>query len=151
MMRRRRLEHRFVQHIPERLEPGVLYVSIDYSTAAHSCCCGCGEEVVTPFTPTDWKMIFDGETISLRPSIGNWNQACRSHYVIERGRVIEAAPWTDEQIAAERRRDKAAKARHYGTHLPPPVTTETAPPSPSLQGDIGLWTRAKRWLSTLGR
>ena len=65
-----RLEHRFVEHIPEHLEPGVLYVSMKYATAAHSCCCGCGEEVVTPFTPTDWQMIFDGETVSLRPSVG---------------------------------------------------------------------------------
>ncbi|WP_342776660.1 hypothetical protein [Hankyongella ginsenosidimutans] len=48
MMRHKRLDHRFVEHIPERLEPGVLYVSMDYATSAHSCCCGCGEEVVAP-------------------------------------------------------------------------------------------------------
>ena len=113
-MRHKQLEHRFVEHIPERLEPGVLYVSMEYATSAHSCCCGCGEEVVTPFTPTDWKMTFDGETISLRPSIGNWTLKCRSHYVIDRGKVIEAGPWRDEQVEAERRRDRAAKARFYG-------------------------------------
>ena len=43
MMRHKCLEHRFVQHIPRHLEPGVLYVSIEYATAAHTCCCGCGE------------------------------------------------------------------------------------------------------------
>ena len=114
MIRHKRLEHRFVEHIPERLEAGVLYVSMEYATSAHSCCCGCGEEVVAPFTPTDWKMTFDGETISLRPSIGNWTLKCRSHYVIDRGKVIEAGPWSDEQVEAERRRDRAAKARFYG-------------------------------------
>ena len=62
LMRVRRLEHRFCTHIPESLEPGVLYVSMEYATAAHSCCCGCGEEVVTPFTPTDWKMTFNGQS-----------------------------------------------------------------------------------------
>ena len=61
------LEHRFVKHVPDSLEPGVLYVSIEYATATHSCCCGCGEEVVTPFSPTDWKMTFDGETVSVWP------------------------------------------------------------------------------------
>lgn len=113
MMRHDRLEHTFVEHIPETVETGILYISMKYGTAAHSCCCGCGEEVVTPFTPTDWKMIFDGETVSLNHSVGNWTLDCRSHYVIKRGRVIKAGPWTDEQVAAERLRDQKAKSLHY--------------------------------------
>lgn len=111
-MRHKRLDHRFVEHIPERLEPGILYVSMEYATSAHSCCCGCGEEVVAPFTPTDWKMSFDGETVSLCPSIGNWTLKCRSHYVIDRGKVIEASPWNNEQVEAERRR---VPLRHAST------------------------------------
>ena len=142
MMRYARLEHRFVEHIPERLEPGVLYVSIDYATAIHSCCCGCGEQVVTPFTPTDWKMTFDGETISLSPSVGNWKIACRSHYVIKRNRVIEAGPWNDKQIAEECQRDKAEKRRFYGQpdeDFPTPSSATTKNPD--------LWSRLKRWMS----
>ncbi|MBB5684971.1 DUF6527 family protein [Sphingobium boeckii] len=108
------LEHRFVEHFPETLEPGVLYVSLEFGSAAHSCCCGCGEEVVTPLTPTDWDITYDGETITLHPSVGSWTLPCRSHYVIRRGRVIEAPPWTDAEIAAERRRDGRAKASHFG-------------------------------------
>jgi len=112
-MKYRQLQHRFVHYIPEELDPGVLYISIDFATAAHTCCCGCGEEVVTPLTPHDWQMTFDGETISLWPSVGNWDYACRSHYVIRRNRVIEARPLSDEEIAEGRRRDKAAKAEFY--------------------------------------
>ncbi|MGN5478201.1 DUF6527 family protein [Cupriavidus basilensis] len=41
-------------------------------------------QVVTPFTPTDWRMTYDGATVSLHPSVGNWNQRCRSHYVISK-------------------------------------------------------------------
>lgn len=141
-MRYKQLQHRFVEHIPERLEPGILYVSVEYATSAHSCCCGCGEEVVTPFTPTDWKMTFDGETISLRPSIGNWTLQCQSHYVIDRGKVIEAAPWSAEQIEAERRRDHAAKARFYGQ-----------PPNPEPAGHLdpartakGFWRSIRNWM-----
>lgn len=142
MMRHSQLEHRFVQHIPDHIEPGVLYISMEYGTAAHSCCCGCGEEIVTPFTPTDWKMTFDGETVSLRPSIGNWNLSCRSHYVIERGRVIEASPWSDGRIAAERQRDKAAKARYYNT--PQPTAAVETTPVPTAASDVlDLWSRIK--------
>jgi hypothetical protein len=144
MIREARLKHAFVQHIPDQLERGVLYVSMEYATSAHSCCCGCGAEVVAPFTPTDWRMTFDGETVSLRPSIGNWNLPCRSHYVIDRGRVIEAPPWTDEEIAAEQRRDKATKARFYGAKPNPPVAPAPAPPQPE-----GFGARVRRWLSKL--
>lgn len=113
MIRRRRLEHRFVMHLPDRIEPGVLYISMDFATASHSCCCGCGEEVVTPFSPTDWKMTYDGETVSLWPSVGNWNQPCRSHYVIRNGEIIEARPWSDDQVEAERQRDRRAKQSYF--------------------------------------
>jgi hypothetical protein len=116
-MRYKRLEHRFVEHIPEGIEPGILYVSMEYATSAHFCCCGCGEEVIIPFTPTDWKMTFDGETISLYPSIGNWTLKCRSHYVIYRGKVIEAESWTDKQVEAKRQRDQKAKIRFYERNI----------------------------------
>jgi hypothetical protein len=112
------LEHRFVEHIPERLEQGVLYICMEYAIAVHSCCCGCNGEVVTPFTPTDWSMTFDGETVSLSPSIGNWNFACRSHYFIRRGRVVEAMSWTDEQVEDGRRQDRDVKASYYAIHKP---------------------------------
>ena len=113
MIRCTRLEHRFVKHIPERLEPGVLYVSMEYATAAHSCCCGCGEEVVTPFTPTDWKMTFDGETISL-VAVDRQLDLALPLTLRDRPRAgPRGRPWSDAQIAAERRRDKAAKERYY--------------------------------------
>ncbi len=115
MMRCKKLEHRFVRHLPEMLEPGILYISMGYATAAHSCCCGCGEEVVTPFSPAGWRMTFNGETVSLWPSVGNWSLRCRSHYMIDHGHVLEAGLWSDEQVAAQRRRDKAARDRYFGT------------------------------------
>lgn len=143
-MRHKRLEHRFVEHLPERLEPGVLYLSMEYATSAHSCCCGCGEEVVAPFTPTDWKMTFDGETVSLRPSIGNWTLKCRSHYVIDCGKVIEAGPWTEEQVEAERRRDRAAKARFFGQARTETLDDRAPPPARP-----GFWRRL--WNGVSGR
>jgi Family of unknown function (DUF6527) len=144
MMRYSHLEHQFVKHIPDGFEPGMLYVSMEYGTAAHRCCCGCGEEVVTPFTPTDWKMTFDGETVSLSPSIGNWTLACRSHYLIKRGRVIEAGPWTDKQVEAERNRDRIAKAKFYQSHEQ--VEASDLPPNQAKKPKRnGLPKKEKRW------
>lgn len=89
-MNRRTIEPRFVKSVPRQLEAGVLYVSMEFSTAIHSCYCGCGHEVVTPLSPTGWKLIYDGESVSLRPSIGNWNFPCKSHYFITQNRIILA-------------------------------------------------------------
>lgn len=117
-MRDKILEHRFVENFPEVFEPGMLYISLEYGSVAHSCCCGCGEEIVTPLTPTDWNITYDGETVTLHPSVGSWTLPCRSHYVIRRNRVFEAPPWSDEDVAAERRRDRLAKAAHFGLNDP---------------------------------
>ncbi len=155
-MRYHTLEHRFVRNAPRELAPGVLYISMDYATAVHSCCCGCGDRVVTPFTPTDWRMTFDGESVSLHPSVGNWNQNCRSHYVIQHNRVLEAGSWTSTQVEAERRRDKNAKAAYYGggknmesgTHTSPPVTPFTTAVREEYQLSRSIWARFKSWLSS---
>lgn len=89
MIRTKRLQHEFVEFIPETLDHAKIYISMEFATASHQCCCGCGREVVTPFSPRDWNMTFDGEAVSLSPSIGNWKFRCRSHYFIRRGHVVE--------------------------------------------------------------
>ncbi len=85
-MRSETLTPIFVRAIPNQLEEGKVYISIDYRTAPHKCCCGCGREVVTPIGPTDWKLTYDG-TVSLYPSIGNWSYPCRSHYWVQGNRI----------------------------------------------------------------
>ncbi|QEG01561.1 hypothetical protein Mal15_56380 [Stieleria maiorica] len=119
------LKHRFVVHFPDELEPGVLYISIEFKSVSHLCCCGCGEEVVTPLSPADWRIIYDGESVSLNPSVGSWTLACRSHYVITRGQVRVAGQWTDEQIAAGRRRDRLATERQFGNAVQQPASRES--------------------------
>ena len=98
MSRRAALDHEFVHHIPEHLADGVLHVSVAFATALHRCCCGCGSEVVTPLSPNDWSMIFDGESISLCPSIGNRNFECRSHYYVRRNKVLWLRPFGETEL-----------------------------------------------------
>lgn len=112
-VRVKHLLHEFVEYIPTELREGVLYVSIPYATAVHRCCCGCGSEVVTPFSPTDWTVSFDGEAVSLDPSIGNWSFACQSHYWVTRGQVVWAPRWTRKRIATNRAADAVEKRRYF--------------------------------------
>ena len=106
-----KLSHKFVEFVPDVLEKGVLYVSMTYGTASHLCCCGCGREVVTPITPTGWKLIFDGETISLSPSIGNWNFPCRSHYWISNSCVEWEEDWSKRKANASEKQKCADKSK----------------------------------------
>jgi len=86
-----RIVHRFVEEIPREVEVGVVYVSILYATAVHRCP-GCDRKVATPFAPGSWRLIFDGDTISISPSIANIAHACNSHYWITSNRIVWALP-----------------------------------------------------------
>ncbi|MDO8513101.1 MAG: DUF6527 family protein [bacterium] len=107
------ITHKFVEQIPRQLDDDVIYISLKYSTAIHKCFCGCQEEVITPFSPTDWQLAFDGKTISLSPSIGNWNFKCQSHYWIRNNQMVWAKKWSDIEIEAGRRQDLLNKERYY--------------------------------------
>ena len=106
------MQHRSVE-IPDAVEDEVLYISLKYCTAIHKCACGCGNEVVTPISPMDWKLIFDGKTVSLSPSIGNWSFNCQSHYWIKRNEIVYAREWDKEEIQFGRINDKKRKAKYY--------------------------------------
>ena len=61
------------------------------------------------------EAIFDGKTVSLHPSIGNWSFACRSHYWVRNNRVQWAEDWSKERIDAGRIYDRRAKETYYAT------------------------------------
>jgi len=143
-MKRDHLQHRFVEFIPEQLDEGVLYVSVEYMTVAHKCCCGCGREVSLPLSPTDWRLIFDGKSISLEPSIGSWSLPCKSHYWITNNRVRWAAQWSPAQVQAARTSDARRKSAYFGK------ATKATTPTTGTGGPAkeGRWERFKaifRW------
>lgn len=126
----------FVKAIPARLEERTLYVSMDYATVSHKCCCGCGLEVVTPLSPTDWKLSYDGRGVSLHPSIGNWSFACQSHYWIKEGKAIWAGAMSKDQIDSVRSYDRIAKRRHYDGGA---TAKEATPPTPARKKGFWDW------------
>jgi Family of unknown function (DUF6527) len=127
-MRRTSITHEFVEYIPAELAEAVLYISITYRTTVHRCACGCGNKVVTPISPADWQLLYDGDAVSLTPSIGSWGFPCRSHYWIRSNQVRWSGVWTDDQIAAGRARDDQDRERYFtgraaGAHEPQTADT----------------------------
>ena len=136
-MKARSFIFEFVDLMPARREDGKLYISIKYRTAVHNCFCGCGMKVVTPIRPTGWRLTYDGDAVSLSPSIGNWSFPCRSHYWLRDNKALPAGSMDDEKIDAGRRRDQAARDRHFGEMERPKPVSDT-PASPSKRT---LWQR----------
>ena len=70
---------------------------------------------MTPLSPTDWKLIFDGESISLDPSIGNRSFARKSHYWIRRNKVRWDDRWSQDEIDAVRFHERLVKENYYAS------------------------------------
>lgn len=126
-MRLNFLKHEFVEKIPPTIEAGIIYISKKRPIAVHSCCCGCGGKVVTPLRPMDWELTDHGDSISLRPSIGNWSFKCQSHYWITKGKVIWSYQMNPYEIKQIREHNAKAKRRYYARKK-------------------GIWRRIWEWL-----
>lgn len=112
MSRLKTIRPEFAEYVPRELEFGVLYISIPYKTTVHRCACGCGSKITLPINPAKWRLTYDGETVSLSPSVGNWSYPCQSHYWIKQNRIDWAPRLPAAKIEAIRRRDASARA-HY--------------------------------------
>ena len=108
-----KVQHKFVEFIPKDLEDGILYISLTYGTVLHSCACGCGNRVNTPLGPNDWKMIYDGQSVTLKPSIGNWSFDCKSHYWITKGNIEWSDKWDYETIREVRKHEDFEREEYY--------------------------------------
>lgn len=122
---------RHVTFLPKELESGVLYVSREYSVVGHLCACGCGNKVIIPLSPAAWSFTERDGLPTLRPSIGNWQLPCRSHYFVSEGRVEWAGQWTEQQIAAGKEAEKARREAYYA------------------HKKVSLWQRLWNWIKKL--
>lgn len=137
-MKRTTITPVFVDFIPEELNEGVMYISETHNTIVHRCCCGCGLEVVTPLSPVDWQLKREGKLITIRPSIGNWNYPCQSHYLITRNKVDWAGRMTKLQIQRVQERDQRDKER-YISQINARKATTSATWLSNLLGALKHW------------
>lgn len=108
-----------VTYLPRELAPGILYVSKEYEVAGHLCACGCGNKVITPLGPAEWRFTEYNGLPTLTPSVGNWQLPCRSHYVIHRGRIEWAGQWSEAAIIAGRNAEESRRQAYYESRQAP--------------------------------
>ena len=97
----------WVEDMPERMEAGKLYISVKHRLTEHYCACGCGAEVSLPLGGSGWKLMYDGDSIDIWPSVGNWRLPCKSHYLITESKTIWCDRWSEEEILKGCERDRA--------------------------------------------
>ncbi len=119
-----------VYYMPKELEPNTLYVSSEFDIAMHLCACNCGTVVKTPLGPTEWSVRETAKGPTLRPSVGNWQQPCQSHYFITDGEIEWYEKWSEDEIAAGRRNEQERREAYYGT----------------LYKNRPVWARLWNWL-----
>lgn len=115
MRRAQRLIPVFVKEIPvhEELSQGQLYISMQYGVIVHYCPCRCGSLSELTLAPERWRLTYDGETVSLSPSVGNSRLKCRSHYWIENNRVIWCRPMSTRASALAQKREDRVREEKY--------------------------------------
>ncbi len=118
MSRIRQVTFEFVELLPSKLKDGVVYISIEHRTIIHNCCSGCGEQIVNGIGPAEWSLTFDGETISLDPSIGSGALACNSHYWIQKNQIMWAEPLTEKQTRRSQLADRNDIVEHFKESQP---------------------------------
>lgn len=79
----------YVEQVPDNINEGILYISEKYNTAIHLCACGCGAETVTPLSAGEWTLTKINDSVTLRPSIGNFKgqNHYHAHYYITDSKI----------------------------------------------------------------
>ena len=142
------LRPRFVRAIPadgRQIEEGYLYIALQYNTIVHRCACGCGGLSEIGLGPGLRTIEYDGEKVSLWPSIGARALKCRSHYWIRRNEVVwaEELPENVDTWYEAKRREAQDKRRRQNESGPDVVSGLSGGEAGPLEGDSGRTS----WLS----
>lgn len=130
---------KLLNHLPIQLEANVLYVSEEFEIAGHLCPCGCGSKIITPLGINEWSLSVIGKKPTLKPSIGNWQLPCQSHYWIRRGEILWSNKWTDEEIEAGRLAEAQQREDYYDEM------------ERTVKSQISRWESIKKWFSKILR
>lgn len=115
------LDLKLIDHLPIHLEEGVLYVSEEFEIAGHLCPCGCGSKIITPLGVNEWTFsVYNGKP-TLKPSIGNWQLPCQSHYWIDGGKILWSYKWSEDEIKAGQLAEELQRKEYYEKRVQAPI------------------------------
>jgi hypothetical protein len=137
----------FTETFPTPLQPGVLYVSATYSTAAHLCCCGCQQEVIAAVAgPVRIDLRRQSVIAALDRQLGAAMPLQLRH---PQRPVRWAQSYSDTEIKQNRENDRRplAEARPEEPTWLTRVTRRLRRRSPRSTTSATAWTR-RRTLST---
>lgn len=109
----------FVNSIPrgDAIQDGHLYISLKYNMTSHRCASGCGQLVPLPLSPSDWSLIYNGDSVSLSPSIGNGILDCHSHYFIQNSQIVWASDISTTQAQQQQISDAELSRRQMAIRI----------------------------------
>jgi len=84
-----KFETKFLELIPEFIQPNILYISEEHGHVSWLCPCGCEELTgihIKPFWDNGWDYTRNGDIVSFSPSIQFFGK-CKSHYYITENEV----------------------------------------------------------------
>jgi len=95
-------------------------------------------KVVTPIRPTGWRLTYNGDWVSLSPSIATGVSLAARIIGFGRTKAIPAGMMATDEIEAGRERDAASSGNTSRRRAPPP--RPEAAPAPR----VGFWRRFVR-------
>lgn len=110
------IELQKVLYMPSDFKEGILYVSKKFGVAAHLCACGCGNKVITPLGATEWTIKEEDFGVSVYPSIGNGQLPCKSHYLINNGKIIWCDQMTESKTHQDFKKAEVQRALYYSKY-----------------------------------
>lgn len=83
-MRITEIKPEYVDNVPalSGMKEGVLYINKNDKWTLHLCPCGCGKPVMLPIGDYAWTLTERDKGVTMRPSVGNFDFPCKSHYYI---------------------------------------------------------------------
>jgi hypothetical protein len=107
--------YQLVDRIPTQMRGDVVYHTKEFELAGLLCACGCSHRI-TLLVPDSHQVWDQGGYATIRPSIGVFDGACKSHYFITAGEVQWLPAFSGAQVATIM---QAQIARHVAREAKP--------------------------------
>ena len=100
-------KHKFIRYMPDKIQPGIIYITVFYGQITFRCPCVRGEvikRILKPGQVNPFWFEFDGHTVTLGPQIVSVQ--CQTHFrIINNKVVIPGPPNPDDEVLTRQLKD----------------------------------------------